>query len=48
MYNCTNKAIGENMKTIKVSTDTWEILRKIAFDKKISIGKVIEELVQGK
>ena len=34
------------MKTIKVTVDTWETLRKLAFDKKVSIGKIVEELTK--
>ncbi len=35
------------MKTLKVTVDVWKRLRKLAFDQEISIGKVIEGLLDG-
>jgi len=36
------------MKTLKVTVDVWKRLRQLAFDQEISIGKVIEGLLDGK
>ena len=36
------------MKTLKVSLDVWKRLRQLAFDKQVSIGKIIEELLDAK
>ena len=36
------------MKTLKVTVDVWKRLRQLAFDQEKSIGKIIEELLDGK
>ena len=36
------------MKTLKVAVDVWKRLRQLAFDQEVSIGKVIEGLLDGK
>ena len=36
------------MKTLKVTVDVWKRLRQLAFDQEVSIGKVIEGLLDGK
>lgn len=44
MYNTVTKQ-GDEMKSLKVTVQVWERLRKMAFDRQTSIGKIIEELL---